>query len=407
MTSNNATNSLRSIELFTGAGGLALGTHLAGFHHRMLLEWNADACDTIASNVAAGSVTGIESWQVLRQDARKIDFSTLGSVDLVAGGPPCQPFSIGGKHGGWGDSRDMIPQFVRAVRELAPRAFVMENVKGLTRVAFASYFSYALLQLSHPTVTLRPGESWEDHVHRLEAIHTSGGDGDLHYNVVTELLNAADFGIPQTRERVFIVGFRADTGIKWHFPNVTHSREALLRDQWVTGNYWERHSTSAPLNIEEMISGYALRRRSAPLFELQPWRTVRDAIADLPVPNEESDNADGIMNHRLRSGAKAYKGHTGSLLDWPAKTLKAGDHGVPGGENMIAFPDRTVRYFTIREAARVQCFPDSWHFRGSWSEAMRQLGNAVPVDLARVVAESIAKKLGEANGGTGAEFSGV
>lgn len=92
-------------------------------------------------------------------------------------------------------------------------------------------------------------------------------------------------------------------------------------------------------------------------------------------------------------GARIYKGHTGSPLDEPAKTLKAGDHGVPGGENMVAFPDGSVRYFTIRESARLQSFPDSYVFPGSWTESMRQLGNAVPVKLAHMLGQSIGKAL--------------
>ncbi len=100
-------------------------------------------------------------------------------------------------------------------------------------------------------------------------------------------------------------------------------------------------------------------------------------------------------------------GHTGSPLDWPAKTLKAGDHGVPGGENMIAFPDGSVRYFTVREAARIQTFPDAWQFQGAWSEAMRQLGNAVPVTLARVVAEGMAASLGVARDRVATDAGGV
>ena len=97
-------------------------------------------------------------------------------------------------------------------------------------------------------------------------------------------------------------------------------------------------------------------------------------------------------------GARPYIGHTGSPLDWPAKTLKAGDHGVPGGENMIAFPDKAVRYFTVREAARLQTFPDTWQLSGAWTEAMRQLGNAVPVSLGRTISESVASALSEACG---------
>lgn len=125
--------------------------------------------------------------------------------------------------------------------------------------------------------------------------------------------------------------------------------------------------------------------------------TVRDAITDLPVPSESGDSP-GILNHRLIPGARSYTGHTGSPLDLPAKTLKAGDHGVLGGENMLTARDGSVRYFTVREAARLQTFPDTWELTGSWSEAMRQLGNAVPVELAHVVAASVARALNDSNG---------
>lgn len=380
----------RSIELFTGAGGLALGSHLTGFEHQALVEWNILACETLSENARHNSVPGIDHWKVIRGDVREIEFSEFGHIDLVAGGPPCQPFSIGGKARGMDDSRNMIPQFVRAVRELHPSAFVLENVKGLLRPMFRPYFSYVVLQLTHPTVTRCHEESWEDHLRRLEDIHTAGSDGDLRYNVVFRLLNAADFGVPQTRERVFIVGFRHDTGIEWHFPAPTHSRDALTHVQATTGEYWDRHGIvpDPPALLDRW-------RQAKSLDGTMPWRTVRDAISDLPEPFEHVDDIGNVTNHLLRPGARAYPGHTGSLLDWPAKTLKAGDHGVPGGENMISFANGSVRYFTVREAARLQTFPDTWHFEGPWSEVMRQLGNAVPVQLASSISRSVALVLHE------------
>ena len=117
----------------------------------------------------------------------------------------------------------------------------------------------------------------------------------------------------------------------------------------------------------------------------KPWVTVREAIQDLPCPMSYNK----FNNHRFKAGAKSYLGHTGSPIDEPAKTLKAGDHGVPGGENMIRFNDNSIRYFTVREAARIQTFPDDYHISGAWSECMRQIGNAVPVSLAEVVSQSL------------------
>jgi len=177
---------------------------------------------------------------VIEGDVRDLSYADFGPVDLVAGGPPCQPFSIGGKHGSLEDERDMIPEFIRAVRECRPRAFIMENVKGLKRRAFHDYLTYVQLQLRHPSVARKDGESWRSHRERLEDRHTSGSESGLAYNVVTRVLNAADYGVPQHRERVFIVGFRSDVGIDWHFPEPTHSLDRLMFEQWVSGEYWER-----------------------------------------------------------------------------------------------------------------------------------------------------------------------
>ncbi len=239
------------------------------------------------------------------------------------------------------------------------------------------------------TETRKSSESWNAHLARLEDIHTAGRQRKLTYNVVARLLNAADYGVPQTRERAFIVGFRSDLHSDWHFPQATHSKARLLHDQWVSGEYWSQHGLRTPKSVPARFKRQAERLSATSPPDIKPWQTVRDAIHDLPSPSETS------QDHRIQHGAKVYAGHTGSPLDWPSKTLKAGVHGVPGGENMMVHPNGSVRYFTIREAARIQTFPDAWKFKGAWSLAMKQLGNAVPMQLASVVAESVAKKLRE------------
>lgn len=386
----------RSIELFTGAGGLALATHMTGFQHANLYEWNDDACETLRANAKRVAVKGLSHWKnrVVEGDVRQADFSKLGSIDLVAGGPPCQPFSLAGKHSGMEDPRDMIPQFIRAVREAMPRAFIMENVKGLTRKAFATYLNFSYLQLTYPEIVRKRGETWEKHLARLQQHHTSSPrPSGLTYNVVQGVLNAADYGVPQCRERIFLVGFRNDIDAHWSFPDATHSQEALLFEQHVSNTYWERLGVAKPKSVKIDERRLRTLADSVGASKRKPWMTVREAIADLPAPFKNRNDNGTVFNHRFQGGARPYVGHTGSPLDSPSKTLKAGDHGVPGGENMIAFPDGTYRYFTVREAARIQTFPDNWHFEGAWSEAMRQLGNAVPVDLAKAVAKSVANTL--------------
>jgi DNA (cytosine-5)-methyltransferase 1 len=381
---------MNSIELFAGAGGLGIGLHDAGFRPVNVIERDLYCCDTIRQNQFL-KVPAVRDWSVLRCDVRKIDFREFeDKIDLVSGGPPCQPFSMGGKHRAYNDARDMFPEAVRAVREARPKAFIFENVKGLTRATFRNYYQYIQLQMEHPTLARTIDETWSEHFSRLERHHTSGRREDLHYRVVTRVLNAANFGIPQRRERVFFVGFRDDLGIAWNFPTETH---ALLWEQVLDATYWERVAVArgsrciAPRMLEK---ARALKEKPTTL----PWRTVREAIFDLPDPEKKPRKAAEIWNHLFQPGARSYQGHTGSPLDEPAKTLKAGVHGVPGGENMLARPDGSVRYFTIRESARLQTFPDNYVFHGSWSEAMRQLGNAVPVDLAHCVGTTVIDQIG-------------
>ncbi|NCD19680.1 MAG: DNA (cytosine-5-)-methyltransferase [Actinobacteria bacterium] len=381
---------MRSVELFAGAGGLALGCEAAGFDTQVMVEWNKWACDTVRQNQAAGYPL-VRDWLVHEGDVRAFDWESVNEpVDLVSGGPPCQPFSMGGKHGAANDPRDMFPATAEVIARLRPRAFIVENVRGLTRATFANYYQYVLLRLELPLVTALDGESWYDHFLRLQAEATTPDSRtDLRYRVVPTVVNAADYGVPQHRHRVFIVGFRSDVDAEWSFPEPTHNQDALLYSKWVTGEYWDahkvprRHRTEPPPGTPR-VSAYLWKMNSV---GFSPWQTVRDALVGLPEPRLGGSRK--YKNHVYQPGARQYKGHTGSALDAPAKALKAGGHGVPGGENMMVRDDGTVRYFTIRESARLQTFPDDYELHGSWGEAMRQIGNAVPVELAKVVATSV------------------
>lgn len=379
---------LNSIELFSGAGGLALGLAENGFQHQLLVENNKDAINTLIKNHENGQ-TQIKNWNIAYSDIKNISFNEYQSkISLIAGGPPCQPFSLAGKHQAANDNRDMFPQAVRAVREAEPKAFIFENVKGLLRQSFSTYFEYIILQLTYPSLEKEAHETWESHLSRLEKIHTRGTYKGIKYNVVYRLLNSADYGVPQKRERVFIVGFKSDLNIEWSFPEATHSKDSLLWSQWVTGKYWQNINTPDGIPTPQKNIQQRLQKKYG-MFNPpeKPWVTIRQAIADLPDPLNATNP---IPNHEFRAGAKSYVGHTGSPIDEPSKTLKAGDHGVPGGENMIRFNDGSLRYLTAREAARIQTFPDDYFITGSWSETMRQLGNAVPVTLSKAVSLNVA-----------------
>ncbi|WP_199545165.1 DNA cytosine methyltransferase [Paraburkholderia kururiensis] len=378
---------MHSVELFSGCGGLALGLSRAGFHHKFMVEWNADAVATVAHNRKRG-IRHVREWPLEQADVREIGWQRFAGLDLVAGGPPCQPFSIGGKHRGQEDTRDMWPEAIRAVREIQPRAFLFENVRGLVRPTFAHYLRWIVAHLHHPEIIRGKDEDHVEHTCRLEA--SARPDS---YRVIVVQVNAADYGAAQKRHRVIVAGVRADLEVEFAPPAPTHSRERLLWDQWVSGDYWRRHGLKQPRDTAIAATDRVLVERLRHMDKAPPgkaWVTVRDALAGLGEP-------DGKANHVFQDGARVYPGHTGSPLDQPAKALKAGDHGVPGGENMMVRDDGSVRYFTTREAARLQGLPDTYLFPRSWTESMRQLGNAVPSQLSEAMGGWIAGILARAH----------
>jgi DNA (cytosine-5)-methyltransferase 1 len=376
---------MRSLELFSGAGGLAKGLELAGFEHSAFVEYNKHACATLSAN--------FNPEKVFFGDIQDFDLNSTSSVDVVAGGPPCQPFSLGGKHKADQDSRDMFPFAIRAIEKLTPKAFVFENVKGLLRPSFADYFEYIILRLTYPGFSSKKSAIWQEHLSQLRKVNDMPYAG-VKYDVKFKLINAADYGIPQTRERVVIVGIRADLGKTWLFPKATHSADRLLWEMHVSGEYWERHKVPVAerpaLEASSKENPDRLKERYG-LFEPEhiPWVTVRDVLHDVPDPRKKHV----IEDHIFKNGARSYIGHTGSDYDWPSKTIKAGGHGVPGGENMIRYADNSIRYFTVFEAKRIQTFPDNFIIKGAWGEAMRQIGNAVPVRLAEIIGNQLVETL--------------
>ena len=377
---------------------MALGMDAAGFEHEQLVEKEPNPCRILTVNAELSP----HLWK--RESVRQMDIvewlDQLGSlyltnIDLVAGGPPCQPFSISGIHAGFNDHRNMFPAAIETIRRLRPKLFVFENVPGLLRDNFLPYYDYIYDQLKKPEIGPRDDELWEDHHARIKRSRRSG----LAYEVYRQVINAADLGVPQIRKRVFLVGIRSDVAgaSQWEDVPATHSLDALLIDQWVTGDYWKEHGIKKrpqlPASLERRVRALRDQEQLFASPELLRWATTRDALRKLPTP-VDGEEAAGWLNHWGIPGARTYKGHTGGPIDLPAKTLKAGVHGVCGGEAMIRFHDDSVRYLTIREAARVQSFPDDYDLPLTRTAAMRALGNAVAVTVARTIGERLRELTG-------------
>ncbi|MBM7495724.1 DNA cytosine methyltransferase [Oerskovia paurometabola] len=413
---NTVATERTSVELFAGAGGLAQAVQRAGFRALLFNEWDRRAGETLEANGAKPRVeldrvpSPGEPTPLVVGDVRELDMRYLraADVDVLAGGCPCQPFSLGGIHKGVEDERNGFPHMFRAAREVRPKVMMVENVRGLLRASFRPYFEYIQRELAHPFAVRANDSTWEQHDATLrDLIAAGGGPSSERYDVVVTPVNAADYGVPQVRSRVIMVAFRSDLGVDLaafrKAVRPTHSETALnqsIRD----GSYWERHP-NVPAFVRERVVA------SLPEAEvddgLLPWATLRDAIEGIdgqptlpPIPTQFLDRKErmlgGVREHIGWPGARIYKGHTPNLLDRPAKTVKAGVHGVPGGESVMLLDDGTHRYMSVRETARVMTFPDDWILEGPRGEQMRQLGNAVPVKLGEAVARAVREVLDQA-----------
>lgn len=327
-------NCYTSVELFAGAGGLALGLEEAGLHHVMLNEFDHTACETLRKNRP--------DWNVVEGDVHNVDFSQYqGKVDVVTGGFPCQAFSYAGKKLGFEDARGtLFFEWARAVKEIQPKICIGENVRGL---------------LSHDN-----GKTIKGMVDILT---------ELGYTVLApQILKAIYYKVPQKRERMILVGIRKDISTNFFYPKPSR-RIYTLKDALKKGSLYD---CDVPKSEGEK---YPEKKRK--VMELVPpggyWR-------DLPVE---------IQKDYMKGSYYLGGGKTGMArrISWdePCLTLTC---APAQKQTERCHPDET-RPFTVREYARIQTFPDSWEFAGSMTQKYKQIGNAVPVNLAKEVGYSI------------------
>lgn len=323
-----------SVDLFCGAGGLSLGLELAGWETKVAADFDAQACATYKRN--------FPNVDVHQGDVRGIDWTSLrGKIDLVAGGPPCQPFSVAGNQKAANDIRDMLPEFVRAVYEISPKFILMENVAGLASSRHAAYLHEKLAMIS-----------------------------ELGYEVEFKVLNSAQFGVPQERNRVIVLGTKR-LGPK--FPTPTHgTKECPYKSAR------EAISNAPPDLPNSAIVTYA----KSPVLRPSPWAGMlvngggRPINLDAPsqtIPASAGGNRTHIVDEN------------GVLLHYHAHLLEGGKvkNGIVEG----------VRRLTVKESAALQSFPANFEFLGPRSAQYRQIGNAVPPLLAQAVGRALLSNL--------------
>lgn len=347
MTKNNNSNPpsalphspLTTLELFAGAGGLALGIEKAGFETLGLIEFDKDAAETLRHNRP--------NWRVINDDIANISCRNLreyfnlaeGELSLLSGGAPCQSFSYAGKRLGLEDARGtLFYHYARFLEQLQPKMFLFENVKGL---------------LTHDK-----GRTYET----ILGIFESAG-----YTIHKKVLNAWDYGVAQKRERLITIGIRNDLSeqISFNFP-APHEYKPVLRDIL----------PDCPKSDGAQYSEYKRK-----IFEMVPpggyWKDIPEDIA-----REYMKGCWGMAG-----------GRTGILrrlsLDEPSLTILTS----PGQKQTDRCHPLEARPLTVRENARCQSFPDDWVFCGSVGKQYKQVGNAVPVNLAYEIGMSVRESL--------------
>lgn len=334
---------MKTIELFCGAGGLALGLEKAGFELTLALDFNKQACQTLQQNKP--------QWNVVNTDITNYNFSPFKNISLVTGGFPCQPFSYAGKGLGIEDTRGtLFYHFARCIKEVSPDCFLAENVRGL--------------------LTHNKGKTFQTVLDVFK---------ELGYHIKYEILNAYDFQVPQKRERIFIIGFKDIKKLEaFSFP----SKNPV---QYVVGDIINK-SLLYPHDIKlasdhSSYTPYSKNKLSwvKKIPQGGNWKS-------LSIEEQKS-----YMGNMFLSGG----GKTGVLkrlsLKDPSPTLLCSP-SQKQTERIHPLKDQTL---SIREYARIQTFPDNWNFVGSISQKYKQIGNAVPVNLAYAIGQQIKKTLSE------------
>ena len=328
---------LEAIELFAGAGGLSLGLEAAGFVPAAAVEFVPDACATYRSEHPGA--------KVFQADISTVDFRAMrGCFALVAGGPPCQPFSVGGKRLSADDPRNGIPQFLRALGELRPKAFIMENVAGMAAGARQPYLLAVTAQMEH-----------------------------LGYSTTWQVLEAADYGVPQTRRRLFVVG--TTTGTRFSFPAPSHglvvrrphrSAGSVIGNQAPPGTPNTAIVTYAlrPSMRPSGYHGHLYNGGGRPIELTRPAPTMLASMGGNKTPWVDTLGIVTEYHAHLRAGGSPRRGL------------------VPG-----------ARRITVEEAALLQSFPAGIAFAGRRSSQYRQVGNAVPPVLAEQVGLALRRQL--------------
>lgn len=328
------------LELFAGAGGLAVGMEKAGLKCVALNEIDKFACATLRKNRP--------SWNVLEGDIKDFDFSEYNEkVDVVTGGFPCQAFSYAGKKLGLADARGtLFYEFARVVKEVNPSICIGENVRGL---------------LSHDN-----GKTLNGMISILD---------EIGYNVVpVKVLKAINYKVPQKRERLILVGIRKDIDLKYEYPKpykkIYNLKDALKKGELFDCNVPKSDGAKYPVSKKEVLDlvppkGY--------------WR-------DLPLDLQKEFMGGSFYLGGGKTGIARRIG-----WDEPCLTLTC---SPAQKQTERCHPDET-RPFTVREYARIQTFPDDWEFSGSLAQQYKQIGNAVPVNLAKELGYSIVSFLNE------------
>jgi len=373
------------ISLFTGAMGLDLGFEMEGFDIRVTLDNNKDVIETIRKNRPEIPIIGRNIFNVKTVEILEKARLRVGEATVVTGGPPCQPFSTAGRRLSVEEKEgQLVFQFLRVVRETRPRFFVFENVAGLVSAARKHISFYARIEKKKKKEELAPeeklGSAFERFLEEFEKIRTLDGN---YYAINCDVVNSADFGVPQKRRRFILLGSR--DGKKIPLPIPTHGSPKSM----------------------DVILGHR-----------KPWVTLREALNDLNDPNPEylpfpwwgkfmkyipeggcwrdlpKELQKEAMGGAYDSTGKGNKGgRTGFYrrLSWdkPAPTLLTSP--IFKG-SVLAHPQEN-RALSVREYAKIQKFPDDWEFVDHTATKYRLIGEAVPIPLARALAKQILKEL--------------